>query len=230
MAYRRTPAVQARLDAQRGAIVESAVAQLAEFGYPACSVAAVAARAGIAAGTVYGHFDTKADLVAEVFRVVVSREVRAVREAVAVAGSPGERTAAVIETFAGRALKAPRLAYTLLAEPVDPAVDLLRLEFRTAFRDIVAAVITDGVRAGELPPQNAEVVAAALVGAIGEALVGPLAGPGAALDPDTLPTLIDFAARALGAQTPGAASAQTPGAAGAQTANTPTARTVRSSR
>ena len=50
---------------------------------------------------------------------------------------------------------------------------------------------------GDLPPQNASVVAAALVGAIGEALVGPLAI--GAEDPDTVPTLIEFATRALGA-------------------------------
>ncbi|MCW3000347.1 MAG: ArcR family transcription regulator, partial [Solirubrobacterales bacterium] len=48
---------------------------------------------------------------------------------------------------------------------------------------------------GQLPPQNATVVAAALVGAIGEALVGPLAT--GAEDPDTVPTLIAFAHRAI---------------------------------
>ena len=196
MAYRRTPAVQARLDEQRGAVVTAAIAQLSEHGYGGCSVAAVAARAGIAAGTVYKHFDSKADLVAEVFRVVVTREVDAVRAAVAVTGSPQERAAAVIETFAGRALKAPRLAYALLAEPVDPAVDALRLEFRTAFRDVVAGVVAEGVASGAIPPQNPQVVAAALVGAIGEALVGPLATDNH--DPDTVPTLIEFTRRALG--------------------------------
>src|SRR5437899_2228220 len=140
MAYRRTPAIQARLDGQRRAIVDAAIGQLSEHGYAACSVAAVAARAGIAAGTVYRHFDSKADLVAEVFRDVVTREVDAVRAAVHTDGTHAERTAALIETFAGRAMKSPRLAYALLVEPVDPAVDELRLEFRRAFRDIAAAV------------------------------------------------------------------------------------------
>jgi AcrR family transcriptional regulator len=195
--YRRTPAIQARLDGQRETILNAAATLLAEQGYAACSVAAVARRAGVAAGTVYRHFDSKADLVAELFRVVVSREVEAVRAAVDTASGVDDRTRAVIETFAGRALKAPRLAYALLAEPVDPAVDSLRLEFRTAFRDIVADVVADGVARGALPPQNPTVVAAALVGAIGEALVGPLAI--GSEEPDTLPTLILFTRRALGA-------------------------------
>jgi AcrR family transcriptional regulator len=200
MAYRRTPAVQARLDRQRAAVVHAAAELLAEQGYAACSVAAVAARAGIASGTVYRHFDSKADLVAEVFRDVVGREVAAVRDAVASEHDVVGRIAAVVETFAGRALKSPRLAYALLTEPVDPAVDELRLEFRIAFRDIAAQAIADGVRSGDVPPQNAEVVAAALVGAIGEALAGPLAS--GVDDADTIPTLIQFAARAIGAPVP----------------------------
>jgi len=195
--YRRTPGIQARLDAQRATIVAAAGALLAEQGYAACSVAAVAARAGVAAGTVYRHFDGKAQLVAELFKVVAGREVDAVRAAVAATTGVTSQAAAVIETFAGRALKAPRLAYALLAEPVDPVLDALRLEFRTAFRDVIAEVVADGLASGDLPPQNAAVVAAALVGAIGEALVGPLAT--GIEDPDTVPTLIDFAVRALGA-------------------------------
>lgn len=197
MPYRRTPSVQARLDAQRAAIADSATTLLAESGYAACSVAAVAARAGVAAGTVYKHFDSKAALVAEVFRDVVGREVHAVRDAVDREDSVADRLAAVVHTFAGRALKSPRLAYALLTEPVDPGVDELRLEFRTAFRDIVAGIVADGVRTAAVPPQNPAVVSAAVVGAIGEALAGPLAigGP----DPDTIPTLIRFIHRAVGA-------------------------------
>ena len=197
MAYRRTPVIQARLDAQRAAIVGAAATLLAEQGYAACSVSAVAARAGVAAGTVYRHFNGKAELVGELFRSVAAREVDAVRAAAASTTGVHAQTSAVIETFAGRALKSPRLAYALLAEPVDPVVDALRLEFRRAFRDVIVTVVADGVRRCEIPPQNAVVIAAALVGAIGEALVGPLAT--GADDPDTVPTLIQFAARALGA-------------------------------
>lgn len=195
--YRRTPEIQARLDSQRDTIVDAAGSLLAEHGYAGCSVAAVAARARVAAGTVYRHFDGKAELVGEVFRAVAGREVDAVRAAVAGSSGVLAQTTAVIDTFAGRALKAPRLAYALLAEPVDPVVDALRLEFRTAFRDVIVEVVADGVNRGDLPPQSATVVAAALVGAIGEALVGPLAaGTG---DPDTVSTLITFASRAIGA-------------------------------
>lgn len=200
MPYRRTPAIQARLDDQRSAILDAAADLLAEQGYGGCAVAAVAARAGVAAGTVYRHFDSKTTLAAELFRAVVDREVAAVATAVAATSGVDARTSAFIETFAGRALKAPRLAYALLAEPVDPEVDELRLQYRLSFRDIIAEVIADGVASGAVPPQNPQLVAAALVGAVGEALVGPLAT--GTEYPDTVPTLIDFARRALGAPVP----------------------------
>jgi AcrR family transcriptional regulator len=201
MAYRRTAPIQARLDAQRSAILGAAIELVAERGYAACSMAAVAACADVATGTVYRHFAGKAELVTELFRTVVTREVDAVRAAAAGPGSVSDRAGAVIDTFAGRALKAPRLAYALLAEPVDPAVDALRLTFRVAYRDVIADLIATGVANGELPPQDPEVVAAALVGAIAEALVGPLSSGrenGTGVDPGAVPNLISFALRGLG--------------------------------
>lgn len=186
------------MDAQRQMVLEAAIALLAERGYAACSMAAVASRAGIATGSVYQHFPSKAELAAELFRTVVSREVAAVSEASQRPGDLVERIVAVIETFAGRALKSPRLAYALLAEPVDPAVDAERLVFREAFRDVFAERITEGIEAGVLPAQDPRLTASALVGAGAEAMVGPLA-EGAA-GPDTIPGLVTFTLRALGVE------------------------------
>lgn len=200
MAYRRTAAVTARLAASRTAILDAAVALLAEHGYAACSIAAVAARAGVATGSVYRHFPSKSDLVTEVFRVTAGREVTAVATVASAPGPVRERVTAVIETFAGRAAAAPRLAYALLAEPVDPAVDAERLVFRRAFRTVVADLIADGVAHGELPGQDHELAAAAIVGAVGEALVAPLAA--GATRPtgitETIRSLVTFTLRALG--------------------------------
>lgn len=189
--------MQARLDAQREAVLDAAVELLRERGYAGCSMAAVAERAGIATGSMYQHFAGKAELSVELFRTVVGREVAAVTEAVALADTPERRVAAVVETFASRALRAPRLAYALLAEPADPVVDAERLVFRRAFRDLIAAQIADAIATGQLPPQNTELAAAALVGAVGEALVGPLAAGGGHVE-TVIPDLISFTLRALG--------------------------------
>ncbi|MEV6135014.1 TetR/AcrR family transcriptional regulator [Nocardia sp. NPDC051990] len=195
MAYRRTPAVQARLDAQAGLIVQAATKVLSHAGYAGLSMAAVAAEAGVATGTVYKNFTGKADLVSAVFRKVVAHEVAAVVTASA-AGTAVERVTAAVETFAGRALKNPKLAYVLLVEPVDTVVDAERLRFRRAFAQAFESAVAAGVSGGELPAQDAKTSAAALVGAIGEVLVGPLAD--APHSESVVPELISFALRALG--------------------------------
>ncbi|MET0234008.1 MAG: TetR/AcrR family transcriptional regulator [Kibdelosporangium sp.] len=196
MPYRRTPRVQARMDSQRAAILDAGVALLSEQGYAGCSMAAVAARAGIATGSVYKHFQNKAELSVELFRFVVTHEVDAVAKAAAQPGDLVQRVVEVIRTFTSRALKSPRLAYALLVEPVDAPVEAERLVFRRAFRDIAAERIAHAVDAGILPPQNSEITAAALIGALGELLVGPLSE--GATEEDTLPALITFTLRALG--------------------------------
>ncbi len=203
MPYRRTPRVEARLTASRERILAAALAIVAEQGYAGCSVAAVARRAGLATGSVYRHFPAKAELVAEVFRTASQREVDAVARAAELELTAADAVASAVETFAGRALRAPRMAYALLAEPVDPAVDAERLVFRRAYALTFVGLIEHFVTTGELPAQDAVVSATALVGAIAEALIGPLAtdAADAAVRPrtDIVTNLITFAQRSIGA-------------------------------
>src|SRR5829696_5593202 len=173
MAYRSTERTEARRAETRARITTAARELIAEGGYVAAQVAEVADRAGVAVGTVYRHFPSKSDLFAEVFREASQHEVDAMRQATAGGGSAAERVATGVETFARRALQARRLAWALIAEPVDPAVEAERLHFRESYRDVLAAVLVDGIAGGELPAQDPDAAAAALVGAIGESLVGP---------------------------------------------------------
>jgi AcrR family transcriptional regulator len=202
VAYRPTARTEARRAEVREGIVRAARDLIAQGGYAEARVAAVAKRAGVATGTVYRYFPSKAELFAEVFRRASQREVDAMAEATVADGRPAaERAATAAEMWARRALRARRLAYSLLAEPVDPLVEAERLAFRRAYRDVVAALIADGVAAGELPRQDAEITAAALVGALGEALVGPLSPAGGEVDPDVLVAeVVSFWVRALGAE------------------------------
>ncbi|MGI8557574.1 MAG: TetR/AcrR family transcriptional regulator [Solirubrobacteraceae bacterium] len=177
VAYRRTQRTDLRLAATRERIVDAALDLVSLYGYRTTMVGDVAARAGVATGSVYRHFPSKGELFAEVFRRASQREVDATyAAAMACVGDASARVACGVETFASRALRGRTLAWALLAEPVDPAVEAERLIFRRAYRDNFAELIEAGVARGELPPQNAQLVGAALVGALGEALVGPLSG------------------------------------------------------
>ena len=203
MAYRPTERTEARKAAVRERIVVAARRLVAHGGYGEAQVAAVAREAGVATGTVYRHFPSKADLFAEVFRSASQHEVDAVVEAAAGGGSAPHRIAVAVETFARRALRGRRLAWALIAEPVDPAVEAERLVFRRAYRDAFAEVVADGVAAGELPDQDPATSAAALVGAIGEALVGPVSPTAAKRDPESvIAALRDFCIRSVTGKEP----------------------------
>ena len=175
MPYRPTERTEARKAATRDRIVAAALEQVAEGGYASAGVQTVAERARVAVGTVYRYFPSKAELFAEVFRRASQRELDVVAEVSAPDGRPAaERIAAAVEAFCRRALAGPVLAYAQIAEPVDPAVESERLRLRRGYRDVFARALRDGVEAGELRPHDVETIAAALVGGLGEALVGPL--------------------------------------------------------
>lgn len=200
MPYRRTAAVQQRLDATRSRIVEAALELVAEHGYAGCSMALVAECAQVATGSVYRHFPDKGALFAEVFRTATQREVDAVAAAAAEPGPVVARITRAVATFAHRALAAPRLAYALIAEPVDPRVEAERLAFRGAWRDLFAELVVEGVTAGELPAQHAPTSAAGVVGALGETLLSPLSTATDRGEPGAVvPEITRFVLRSLGA-------------------------------
>ena len=198
MPYRPTERTEARRAATRERIVAAALDQMGAGGYASAGVQTVATRAGVAVGTLYRHFPSKGDLFAEAFRRASQRELDVVVETSQPDGRPArERVAAGVEAFARRALAGPVLAYALLAEPVDPAVEAERLRFRIGYRDAFALVLADGVRDGELRPHDTRTVAAALVGALGEALVGPLSTVNGGSKQHLVATLVQFCEEAL---------------------------------
>jgi AcrR family transcriptional regulator len=187
----------------RERLLRAAQDLIEDGGYAAASVAAIAERAGVAAGTLYRHFESKEELFVEVFRAVCAREERAMRAAAREMGAAGavERLEEVLGTFAERALRNPRLAWALIAEPVDPLVDAERLNYRERYAAVVADELRSGIAEGELPAQNVELTAAALVGGCGEALVGPLSPVTGArpTDDEIVEALRTFVRRAVGA-------------------------------
>ena len=79
MPYRPTERTEARRAATCEAIVAAALDQVAAGGYASATVQAVARRAGVATGTVYRHFPSKADLFADVFQFASNRELDVLR-------------------------------------------------------------------------------------------------------------------------------------------------------
>lgn len=191
-----------RREDTRSRLLRAGVEVLEAGGYGSASVAAIAERAGVATGTLYRHFPSKADLFVELFRAIGDAELAAMADAAAVVRTAAEELDAVIATFAGRAMSRPRLAWALVYEPLDPAVDAERVRYRRGYAQRMARFVRERVDRGELPDQDPDTTAAALIGGIVEALVSPLSPvAGGNADPDAvIAALTDFCRRAVGAE------------------------------
>jgi AcrR family transcriptional regulator len=175
MAYQRTERTTRRLADKRARILRAARDLVADGGWPAAQIDHVAAAAGVATGTVYRYWSAKAELCAEVVAVVSSREIAVVRAVAEADGTPADKLAAAVRTFADRALRGRRLAYALIAEPVDPDVEAVRLTYRAQLAQCFERILREGIMRGTFPRLDPAVAAACIVGACTEALVGPLA-------------------------------------------------------
>jgi AcrR family transcriptional regulator len=201
MVYRRTQQVVRRLAARRTAILHAARNAAAEGGMSAVQIAPVAQRARVAAGTVYRYFPSKAELISELIAEVSRDEVAAIRRAADAAPGPLSALAAAISTIALHVISDRKLAWGIVAEPVDVDIAQPRLESRRAVAAEIETRLEAAARAGHLPAQDTSLVATAVIGSMHEALVGPLASAGLD-DPAQLrhavQTLTLFALRAVG--------------------------------
>jgi AcrR family transcriptional regulator len=198
---RRDEAARPRPDEPtRARLVRAAREVLERGGYAGASVLAIARRAGVSAGALYRHFPSKAELIVEVLRTAGEGELTEMNAAASQADTFMGRLEAVVATYARRALHNRRLAWALVYEPVDPLVDAERLAYRRSYCRSMAALLRQGIAAGELPNENADLTAAALVGVISETLVGPLSpiGGDTASEAEIVASLLRFCRRAVG--------------------------------
>jgi AcrR family transcriptional regulator len=200
MAYRRTENVVRRLAARHDAIIAAAGSLAAEAGINAVQIGPVSQRAGVATGTVYRYFPSKTELVAALVASVSDRELGAMRRAADAAPGPLSALAAAITTFAARALANPKLSFALIAEQADAAdADEARLAFRKALAAELAKRLATAMNGGHLPDQDVAVAAPALLGAMIEGLVGPLAAPASQSGArEVVQAITLFALRAVG--------------------------------
>lgn len=190
---------------RREDLVQAAMAIVRDSGFGVASAKAVSARAGMSTEAMSTYAPNLDDLLAEVFRRCAGVEMAAVDRAIAATDSSDatDRLIAMIDTFATRALRAGRLAWALLAEPVSREIEVERQAYRRGYVDMLTDIVVDGVRDGEFAPQDARITAAGIVGAISVALIGPLV-PLAVEgdDPDAvIASITGLCLRAVGART-----------------------------
>ncbi len=175
MAYRKTPRTEARKADIYRRLLDVARRLVADGGFTAIQIGTVAQLAGVATGTVYRHFPSKADLSAAVYHLVSQHEIDVAAEIARSGGPASERLVAAIRAVASRAVQGRITAYALIAEPADAVIDTQRLVHKRALARVFEEILSDGIQSGEFPEQNVEASAACVVGAVMESLVSPLA-------------------------------------------------------
>jgi AcrR family transcriptional regulator len=184
---KKLTAAQARRAAARDSILGATRSLIAEGGFGEAQMSLIAHRAGVGVGSIYQHFPSRADLFAEIYRTVATRELEKVEAAVsATDASASAQIAAAINTFCTRALRGGRFAHALLVEHGEPAVDEHRLAFREGYRSLFKDLLEAGIEQREIPPQDTDTSAAALLGIMTETLVRPLGEQGGKKDTTVL--------------------------------------------
>jgi AcrR family transcriptional regulator len=172
------PAAATRLETlaqTRQAILIAARDIVADGGWPGAQMALIAARAGVATGTVYRYFSSKSALFSDVLAAVSEHELGILRSIIAGGGNAAERLQGAVQAFVRRGLRSRRLAYALIAEPCETEIDLVRIKYRSAIETEIMRVLKEGIATGEFVDQDARVLASCITGAFTEAIAGPIA-------------------------------------------------------
>lgn len=134
----------------RTRIVAAAVALFAEQGYDATSVNQVVARAGVAKGALYHHFGSKDDLLYEVYRELVERQLAGLAEILARGLPPADTLRAIVhdmvDTTAAHAAEAKvffREGYRL-SDANQRRVRAARRQIHDAVTELVRSAQCDG--------------------------------------------------------------------------------------
>ncbi len=204
------PAVVAERDQRPPieAIRAAAFLQFAERGYPVVTVRDIMKACGLTQGALYNHFKSKDELLHDIIASTQAELERLCQQAVAEAGDdPRARLAAFVRTYVMRhcrlrieALVANREIGWLDTERV---ADIRRS--RRAIRDIVLAILTQGVERGLFDPpltggrRDLKAIAMALLDQWTH--VSMWYGPGGEITEEEMARLYaDMALRAVGAR------------------------------
>ena len=164
---------KARKQNKRSLIIEAAAKVFANRGYTSTLIADIARVAGIGKGTIYEYFPSKEDLFFAVFEWFVETTEAEAKVSISALGGPASERLMALNDALLRSWLDMLDMYSLVMEFWSAsASSRMRQRFKQAFREgsrdfrqIVSALIRDGIETGEFQPEvDAESVAAALVG------------------------------------------------------------------
>lgn len=166
----------------RERIVAAAAPLFNQKGFAGCSLQDIMAATGLEKGGLYRHFSSKEDLAAEAFRFAHAHSRRTRTDDLDPALSPLDRLRAAVVRFVESPSVlpggCPLMNTAIDADDSNPVLRSLALDAFTGWRKRLAAIVREGVRAGQIrrdaePRQIANTMVAALEGAL---MLGRLEG------------------------------------------------------
>lgn len=154
-------------DGSRGRILLAALELFARRGFFGTSIRDIAAAVGMTSASLYSHFRSKDEILAELLRIGHGHHVTRLRAALADSDeSPATRLRAVVRAHVLTHAEYPLVAVVANSElhalPEDAIGDVLAL--RREAEDIVSGVIEDGVARGEFDVASPYLALAAIGG------------------------------------------------------------------
>lgn len=181
-----TSDVDPRIERSRRVVQEAVIAEMAEVGYGAMTVEAVARRAGVSKATIYRQWSSKLEIV-ESALAMFKAEIP-----IPDSGNSVERVTGLLTwlaTYLGDVADPASACVPAMvsASQYDPAVRQIHHQFSGERRQVLVGLIVDGQRRDEIDPTlDADLTA--------DLLVGPLfyrrLMTGEPFRPDDVPTLV----------------------------------------
>ncbi len=153
---------------KRESIVAAAVDIFYHKGYAKTTLEEVADAIRVTKPFIYSHFKSKHDLLAEICSRALIFSHEALNRATALKGTPTDKLEAIARDFMRSLLthQAHSVIYSREEKELEPEVSEAINEMRRDFDHRLAAVIAEGVAAGEFTVEDVNVTALAIIGIV----------------------------------------------------------------
>jgi len=166
--------MEERMAQNRLAILQATRDLTARGGFKDAQINAIAELAGISSGLVYRYFNSKNQLLVEVLTDAAMQEIRILESIYREDLPPKEKLFKAVTAFVKRALTGPQLAYSLIFEPVDVAIEIERVRVKQLIKNAIIDILKEGQESRDFSFDDVNTAALCIVGAMTFAVVEPI--------------------------------------------------------